>query len=206
MRTPILLLSLFSLFATHAWADEPQDAPAGDMTQVAPGLWAVPGEGPPMWFTEGQYYSCSGGQWSTTSGGEAAWAGLAAGQLPDAVRDGLDANRYASYGVCPGDALQANVSTAIGGPSVVYVAGYPRVIRVGPLFRGWRPSYTWSRPAYFPPRPRVWGGYGGGYGRPVYRGYAPSYGGGYRGGYGGGYRGGYGGGSRGGYGGGRGRR
>ena len=199
MRTTLLLVFLPCLLGANAWAQEPQDAPGGDLTQIAPGLWAVPGDGAPMWFTEGQYFSCSGGQWSATSGGDAPWGPLSAAQLPDSVRDGLDASRYASYGVCPGDPLPANVATAIGGPSVILVGGYPRILRVGPLFRGWRPSYAWTRPAYFPVRPRVWGGYGG-YAR-------PAYGGGYaRPVYGGGYRGGYGGGARGGYGGGRGRR
>ena len=194
MRTISILMLLFTVCATSAWADENQDAAANGLTLIAPGLWAVPGDGAPMWFTEGQYFSCSAGQWSSTSGGDAPWSALSANQLPEGVRDGLDAGRYASYGVCPGDALPPTVATAIGGPSVIVVGGYPRILRVGPMFRGWRPSYAWSRPVWFPARPRVWGGWG----RPVYGGY----GGGYRGGYGGGFRGGYGGGFRGGWGGG----
>ena len=143
-----------------------------------------------MWFTEGQYYACSAGQWSGTPGGDTSWVPLALRELPESLRDGLDADRYASYSVCPGDALPASVATAIGGPSVLVVGGYPRILRVGPMFRGWRPSSAWVRPAWFPARPRVWARpavYGGGY--------RTSYGGGYRAGYSGGY-----GGGRGGYG------
>ena len=203
MRTTLLLTGLLALCAAPAWADEVQEDATANMTQVAPGLWAIPGDGAPMWFSEGQYYVCSAGRWSATPGGDLSWQPKATRELPESIRDGLDADRYASSGLCPGDALPPTVATAIGGPSVMIVGGYPRVIRVGPYFHGWRPSSAWVRPAFFPVRPRVWGGYS----RPAYYGgyrggYTTTYGGGYRGGYGGsGYRGGYGGG-HGGYGGG----
>ncbi len=160
--------------STSAYAQEPA-APDAGMTQIAPGLWAVPSESAPMWFTEGQYYVCTTGQWSTTVGGAADWSPVAAQLLPDSVRDGLDAGRYATYSVCPGDPLPPAVATAIGGPSVIYVAGYPRILRVGPFFRGWRPAPVWSRQR-FSARSLLW---------PAWN--RPTFGGGFMGGYRGGH-------------------
>jgi hypothetical protein len=203
MRPTLLLTGLLALCAVPAWADDGQDDPAANMTQIAPGLWAIPGDGAPTWFSEGQYYVCSAGQWSATPGGDLSWQPKAVRELPDNIRDGLDAARYANSGLCPGDALPPTVATAIGGPSVMIVGGYPRILRVGPYFRGWRPSTVWVRPTPFPVHARVWGGYARpGYGGGYRGSYSTTYtGSGYRGGYGGGgyqggYRGGYGGGHR----------
>ena len=68
MRKSFFIVVLSSLCALPAWADDASGNPGDGLTLVAPGLWAVAAEGPPMWFTEGQYFSCSGGQWSATVG------------------------------------------------------------------------------------------------------------------------------------------
>ncbi len=144
-----LLFGLVCLiFAPAALARPPARGPQ----LIEPGLWAVRGAGPVLWLTGGNYYPCANGLWATTRGADAGWFHLATKQLPDILRWGIDGERHAEIGLCPGDDLPPNMAAQLGGASVLVRAGLPRIVRTGADFAGWSASPA-PRNEVLPPVP-----------------------------------------------------
>ncbi len=188
------IAAIACMIATPALADDWQEGvDDSGMVAIAQGVYAVAGSGTPMWYAAPSYYSCSGGVWSASQGGDAAWQTVAVASLPQDLAYAIDAAGHAQYGLCPGDPLPPPVATYLGGPTVAVIAGMPRIVRYGHLWRGWSPRYgrqTFMPPPYARPQWHNAAPQGGYYHSPTYAprymapapvyhsgsaGYAPSY-------------------------------
>ncbi len=146
------VVAVASLIAFQAFADDWNgEAEQQGMVALAPGVYAVPGDGAPMWYAAPYYYSCGRGVWSASGGGDQPWTTISVASLPQDLAYAIDAQGYAQYGLCPGDALPPRVSGYLGGPTVVVVAGLPRIVRYGHLWSGWLPRSAYGRRAFLPP-------------------------------------------------------